>query len=378
MVAQSRLHVITTIDPHPGDEIAAGCRRDQANVDALFDHVAQELAYWEHPMEVVRHRVGFTREAVARLLSELEAGPEDAIFFLYSGHGLRGGADERWPTLFYCPEPPRTEAMQDCGLPLYEVHRLLKASGARASVAVGNSCNSDPDRPAAPTAPPPPVALTGEDDGEAHYGISVFTDAQTHVIATSARPGEESFLNDAIGSYYVDALVNTIAYAVDTDKSVTWASILRRTDEVVRQRWKKEQHAHFMISAGERETYSDPEAMGGDDLEEIDEAYYSTDWEEAALQAEAMDVLPYLLISYAEMAGGEVEDALALAHDFYAYVLDAYHPDGDPERWAEAQADYYEDPEWFGDEADYANDLYDLLDPELHADIEHFLETLED
>ncbi|THH39781.1 caspase family protein [Neolewinella litorea] len=384
---QQTLHVITTINPHPADEIAQGCQVDARNVDKLFNYVAESLARQGIPMQVRRHNPGFTPNEVSEFLEGFYVEPEDAVFFLYSGHGLADPEAPRWPLLYYCAEGNGVHDAAGCGVSLWDVHESIKQSGARMSVTVGSSCNAEPEGAASTGAASRRTEFAGEDnDGgreSTHYGIDLFTDFRGHILATSARPGQIAYLNDAIGSYYVDALVNTLAEALQSDREVSWPSILRRTDKVVRQHWKKEQEAHFMVNRGDSELYSDPDIRypGEGEVRALEESYYTADWEAEEDRAEAIELLPYLLvdIAYRVSTGEEDFDArLDAIESFYEQLLAAHYPEGSLEDLYLALTDLEEDPEWFEEETDYAGLLYAELSGPLRESADQFIQSLAD
>ena len=387
--AQQTLHVIATINPHPG-ELARGCEKDRQNVTKLFDYVADALRQRGLDMQVQQHRIGFTPGEVGDFLEGFYVEPDDAVFFLYSGHGLEDTQAPRWPLLYYCEgEEDELVDADGCGLSLHEVHEQIKASGARMSVTVGSSCNAEPTTAQGTVGEvrrlgPREEAMNLENE-RAEYNFGLFTDYEGHILASSALPGQLAYLNDEVGSYYVDALVNTLVKGLRAEEPVSWASILRRTDRVVREEWRKQQEAQFLISRGDTELYSDTDHhYAGEDevLQAIPEEDYSTEWEEALVEDEALELLPYLLIGAVAVSSADEEAfyaGLAEARALFDYLLSTadYSAAELDELWSYATEDYSEDEEWFGEERDYALELLDALDEDVLVAIDDFLTTLD-
>ncbi|MCP9236628.1 caspase family protein [Lewinella sp. JB7] len=382
---QQTLHVITTINPHPGEDIAQGCRKDRENVHKLFDFVARSLHERGTGMTVRMHAPDYDPEEVYAFLEGLQVAPDDAVIFIYSGHGLEDVQAPRWPLLYYCAGGNTTPDPESCGYSLEEVHEQLRAKGVRMSLTIGSSCNAEPRTTAADRV----VRRLGSREEElnalnetAYQNFDLFTRYEGHILASSALPGQLAYLNDDIGSYYIDALINTVAEALQARQAVSWASILRRTDRVVREEWKKEQEAQFLIQRDEVAMYSDDTHHYPGDAENltgIDEDEYSPDWEESLDEEEALELLPYYLIAtLAERSTDELtfNGDLAGLRAFYDYVLEVHYGQADEYFWETALSDYAEDEEWFYEELLYYSELLDDLDPEWQGEVDDFLLTL--
>ncbi|CAH0999125.1 hypothetical protein LEM8419_00421 [Neolewinella maritima] len=385
LAAQSTLHVISTIHPHEG-EIAEGCRKDRENVDKLFAFVQQSFQEQGVAMAVRTYTPDFSAGAVYELLEQLPIEADDAVVFLYSGHGLEDPEARRWPLLYYCPETDGEADHLNCGYSLDDIHQQLRTSGARMSLAIGSSCNAEQE-----TEPSAQIERHADDfldelnreNEQQQYSLGLFTDYRGHIMASSAKPGQLAYLNDRIGSYYVDALVNTVVRGLRAERPVSWASILRHTDKTVQTKWKKPQEAQFLICVDDVPRYSDTEqTYAGDDqrLLTIEEDDYSEEWEEALEQEEALELLPYLLISELWENSSDEDtflDQLPYVQAFYGDLLAAHYPyEPDEDYLNYALVDLIDDEEWFEEELLNLEDLYPSLSDEIQQSIEDFLSTM--
>ena len=260
---QQTLHLIYTANPFPRDSIYQGCQVDERNATELFTEIATLAGEEGQPLVVQHHRPDYTKRELLRFLNDLSPAPEDAVVFMFSGHGIEDPAQNNWPLLYYCDEP-ETEAFDfdGCGLSLERIHELLRATGVRMSLAIASSCNHDP--------------LLEEDEQvvrsleESHqltavtnHDFGLFTRFRGHVIASASKAGQPAYLTDEHGSYYVRALLDAIIDGLVAEGGSSWSQILRGTDQRVQQGFGKEQEAQFLIRS------ADPAATPGADLSQL-------------------------------------------------------------------------------------------------------------
>lgn len=305
---QRTLHVVYTVDPHEEDDIRNGCQLDGRNIDELFTALGEIAADTEQGLAVRIHRPEYTGEAIEGFLRQLPAGPDDAVVFLFSGHGfMQPGEVSRWPLLYFCalgkdidPEQFRPAA---CGMPLQRIHELLKDKGIRMSLTIGSSCNDD-----ITVARAEQVVRRLNDHSLAEgptgaggaLNFDLFTEYRGHILASASLPGQVAYLNDSIGSYYVDALVDVLVDGLAAQEGASWASILSKTKDVVTNVRKKEQDPQFIMFENEETRYSDPERRFADEAGVpmgIEESAYNRAFEREFDCQRAITVLPYILLN---------------------------------------------------------------------------------
>ena len=260
---------------------------------------------------VREHAIDFRQDAILPFLSSLPVGSDDAILFLFSGHGIIDRKDNlRWPQLYYCSEDDLRHGNvnpANCLLSLKDIHDRIRELNVRMSITLGSSCNNDP---AGQTA----VAEMQREGieqqrsggaGEAHQNIELFTEFEGHILASGSLPGQKAFLNDADGSYFVAAFCNVLSDGLLAEQTASWASIFRKTGQQVEHVNKlknqpQRQTPQFLIFRDDHYMYSKPDdtrySDDPDTLYTIDAAEFSADWELEFEREEAMELVPYLLV----------------------------------------------------------------------------------
>ncbi|MEM1358469.1 MAG: caspase family protein, partial [Bacteroidota bacterium] len=223
------LHLIYNINDHQQDGIFQGCQKDRSSAKEVFGVVGEVARQPGSGFSLVEHPVSFDKASVESLLNSMSLQTDDAVIFLYSGHGLKNQGNNRWPLLYYCME---AEAGQHdrmgCELSLKWVHEQLKAKNIRMSITLGSSCNNDPFGEANVEQLRRELAEHGSNsqpEGVAHYNFDLITKFEGHILASASSPGQVAFLNDAIGSYYVAAFLNVLVDGLIAEQPTTWASI---------------------------------------------------------------------------------------------------------------------------------------------------------
>jgi hypothetical protein len=249
--AQQTLHLIYTANAYPSDSIYLGCQVDERNTEELFTEIGKVATENGHDLRVRHHRPDYDKQSLLQFLQGLTPAPDDAVVFMFSGHGLEDPDDGHWPLLYYCDEPdaggfdfPR------CGLSLRRVHELLRSTGVRMSLTVASSCNHDPlleDHEQRVRSLEAGGGLE-EAGGGSSYEFGLFTDFRGHILASASKAGQPAYLTDAEGSYYIRALLQSIIEGLVADNS-SWPKILHHTDLRVREVFRKKQNAQFRIYA---------------------------------------------------------------------------------------------------------------------------------
>lgn len=383
----STLHIIYNINDHQQDGIFIGCQKDRSSAKEVFGVVGEVAKQPGSGFSLAEHPVAFDKASVQALLNSMSLAANDAVIFLYSGHGLKDDGNNRWPMLYYCPEAEVGQPNSTgCELSLKWVHEQLKAKDIRMSIALGSSCNNDPSGEANVEQLRRELAEHGSNsqpEGVAHYNFDLITKFEGHILASASSPGQVAFLNDAIGSYYVAAFLNVLVDGLIAEQPTTWASIFKQTKKTVKHVMKKNQDPQFLIVKNDRYMYSGPQGGSyADDLakfEAIDASEFSAAWEAEFMQEEALEMIPYLLVQgvierAAQLGGDGIEretDALVNFYDreilapyYYGYSSDS----GLAKYFLEATIDDFED-EYFKEELAYAEELFLLLDANIQEKV---------
>ncbi len=395
LCAQTTLHVAYTVNPHPGDSIHVGCELDGRNLAELFSAVGELARASEAGLGVRIYRLDYEPTAVEHFLDTLAAEPDDGVLFLFSGHGYMPlNRDSRWPLLYFCPENAEVSARDlqanTCGLLLEDIHERLRKKGVRMSLTIGSSCNEDIKLPLdQQVVRQLNDHVLGEGQRATGQGLNfdLFTEYRGHILSSASLPGQLAYLNDSIGSYYVDALLGVLVDGLAATEGASWASILRKTKDVVTNVRGKEQDPQFMIFQDDERRYSDPGLRFADEPEQlraIEESAYNRAFEREFDCQRAITVLPYILlnelISRVDLNDNVlVEREADRMNDFFIQTVlrpnHDYYTDDMATRLLEAP---WKDLEagTFGQVLNYANLVRPDLGPVLSPQVEDFIESL--
>jgi hypothetical protein len=295
LAGQSTLHVLYLNIAYEEDEIHQGCRLDSLNATSLFTTVGELATEAGNPLNVRVHQLAYDRTGVLNYLRDLQPAPEDAVVFMFSGHGVEDPAETGWPLLYLCSSPDTALHLSTCGLSLQAIHDQLRTKNVRMSLTIGSSCNHDPlaDTTAQRMVRSPLTDLTTSPGGTT-YDFELFTDYRGHILASASEAGQPAYLTDDLGSYYVYALLEMIVEGIVSDEGSSWARILRSTDERVRTVYRVDQNAQFTIHRDNqlRSNRNDNPTVGSDTLDE------------------ALSLLPYYLIGDIMMSVDEEDEEL--------------------------------------------------------------------
>ncbi len=393
--AQPTLHVAYTVDPHPGDSIHVGCEVDGRNLTDLFTTVGALAEETDARLRVHISRLDYEPTAVEHFLDTLAVEPDDGVVFLFSGHGYMPlDRDSRWPLLYFCSENAEVSA-QDiqsnaCGLLLEDIHERLRNKGVRMSLTIGSSCNEDIKLPLDQQIVRQlndHVLGEGQRSTGQALNFDLFSEYRGHILSSASLPGQLAYLNDSIGSYYVDALLGVLVDGLAATEGASWASILRKTKDVVTNVRGKKQDPQFMIFQNEERQYSDPDLRFADEPERlgaIEESAYNRAFEREFDCQRAITVLPYILLE-ALIDRVDLEDNALVEkeadrmNEFFIHTVlrpnHDYYTDDMASRLLEAP---WEDLETgtFDQVLAYANQVRPDLGPVLGPQVDAFIESL--
>lgn len=249
LTGQSTLHLVLTANDFTGESIREGCQKDRENTVDLFTAIGELACSAGYDLTVDIHYPRYGKRAVVDYLSALPVRPDDAVIFVFSGHGLQDTAGGDWPILYYCREPTARIDYDGCGLPVEEVHELLVEKGVRMSLALASCCNHDP---LAETYLP---RIRGPDPGSgapvaatsAGKYFSLLTDFRGHILASASRSGQRAYLTDAGGSFFLRSFLYALIDALAAEGGGSWGGIMRSTRTRVTAEQAGQQEVQYRI-----------------------------------------------------------------------------------------------------------------------------------
>lgn len=221
-----------------------------------------------------------TREVIDGLVS----GPDDVIYFLYSGHG--GNPDHRkWPVLYYTTTTFGDDVSFD------EVVEALQAKQPRLLVVLADCCNNFLGA-AGVTGPAAPAGLSSP-LGQANFK-RLFVDFQGTVLASGASPGQYSLGGSGYGGVFTNNFMATVQQMAESNPSLTWQAVasetITRTQEEAAEvvdddGTPVEQVPQFVIAAGAVDSDSTNLGLDDSDSQTGDGLLYDDDLDDTPLGA---------------------------------------------------------------------------------------------
>lgn len=346
---QGVLHLIVSYDNYNQD-IRQGCQKDFEKTNTFFKSVANDAG-----MGYRLHTLQFSQREVYNFFQQFRCGQEDAVVFIYSGHGFRQADDQViWPFLYYCTANGGQD-LSGCGVPLDWIHQALISKHPRMSITLGNSCNVVPGQENATS-----NGLERKDpdqpDASSLRNLDLLTKFRGHIIASGSSPGQFSYTNDDDGSYFVNELVEVMADGLlFAQHESSWASMLKKTRDEV-QKKKPDQRPQFLIVQDKKRMYSEGaanyqtkpsyEMLGIEvpqvedegyenwEVEEFDDDDYAEEWE-SEFDAEdhmelALEYVPYVMLYGLQFDDGNLSQAeYDKARDYYLGLSDSFGYDSD-------------------------------------------------
>lgn len=192
-----------------------GAPVDKETMKALADEIRTNVP----SLDIKIKTINGADASESRIFSEIDragAGNNDIIWYYYSGHGL---TYDGWP-------------MSDQGeVPLTTVHKKLKTTNARLTLAMYDCCNVDD-----PIADPPSDLRAKS----AYYKL-LFLTAKGNIISASCSTSELSFGHPAAGGVYTNAFID----AIRTEAS--WKDIMIATKRMTKTNAQKEGRSQIPI-----------------------------------------------------------------------------------------------------------------------------------
>lgn len=176
----------------------------------------------------------FCRRNLDLVLNNLTCGPNDIVYFYYSGHGGRAQNEETaFPEMVLRPNEPTY--INDL-YPLYNVYNRIKSKSPRLTIVMGDLCNSvveglikQPERNKGAT-------VLSKNVCNAYKNL--FLGVKGGLIATSSKPGQTSacavITNENgqrvdVGGYFTSIYLAVLQNCVKTNDNVSWDDVLNAT-----------------------------------------------------------------------------------------------------------------------------------------------------
>jgi hypothetical protein len=207
------LHAVILADTRD-QSIGSSCERDMADMSARLDTVARRIGYKYNL--TVRAGEQFGPKGLAELLDGITCGPNDVLFFYYTGHGFSTAARQSDFPLLYL----RTDSTD-----LAALHQRLVARKPRLCISLGDCCNNvlTDMRKLLPT----PIRAKGLDTKlDDDMLRKLFVDTKGDVLVATAKRGERAASTPSYGSFYTYSWLNALRAAEVNNSNVTWASLL--------------------------------------------------------------------------------------------------------------------------------------------------------
>ncbi|MEO7313494.1 MAG: caspase family protein [Chitinophagaceae bacterium] len=227
-------------------KIGASCKTDVENLQDELEHITGSLGISFKPYIV--DDKDFSKPALIKALSQVQPGPDDIIFFSYSGHGSRW-ADQKdsFPYMdLNIKQPTKTytsyeEAQQEVlanSLTMTDLTNLIIDKPARLNIVLGDMCNKSN------TAPGPRLVSTESYEMNWDRGVSdglkvqdllklkaLFMDTKGNVISVATRPDETAGGTTQMGGYFTKSFIESLETGTSffNHANSSWQSIINET-----------------------------------------------------------------------------------------------------------------------------------------------------
>lgn len=232
--------------------IGKSVQQDFQKMRIEFKSMANFIGYKYAPYEFKDNK--FNRQNLEKTINNLKCGPDDIVFFYYSGHGGRSRREKTdYPQMELLVDGSRGGDERTDLYPLYNVKERIKAKHPRLTIVMGDLCNSY-----ANGITPKEIALdkgpTLKTGGKSQFYKDLFFKMKGDIIATSSKPGETSAAYD-FGGAYTYVFLGVLQIMVEKGVDASWETLLENaqymTNECVKK-WsadRAQQHPIFNINS---------------------------------------------------------------------------------------------------------------------------------
>ena len=186
-------------------------------------HMLAELGIYANASDLTPSILDFTGDdcnpvKLKQAIQNLQCGPDDVIFFYYSGHGARGFADKnRYPQLQISNDESEYPS-------LYQINEQLKAKGARLSIVMADCCNSYSEYISAKSGMP--KGSTKLDKNYNKNARALFCEVSGNILISSSEPGQPSICDSINGSAFTNEYISVLHAALKGQIKPEWSNIL--------------------------------------------------------------------------------------------------------------------------------------------------------
>lgn len=236
-----------TLDPNIGAD------RDLSTAYSWARSIADHTGLLLRPQNLFDERLTVANARAA--LNAIDPGPDDVVFFHYSGHGGNPGM-LKWPIFYFVSSPP--DMLDAQRISFDEVVGILRPKNPRLLVILADTCNSFPDPTGRlnPRAPEPSgTAMT------AAYR-DLFLNFSGTILTSGSKPGQYSYGDWIEGGLYTSRLINAMYSLAVSQSPLTWEAVLAKAaaDTTAKAaEWEGIQEPQYEIDAG---AVADPTPSG--------------------------------------------------------------------------------------------------------------------
>ncbi len=311
------IHLICYIDRY--SNIAESCKKDFENIKTLITDVAKDLNI---PIKV--YDIEFYSTASKKFISDFKCGPNDIVFYYYSGHGFRyDDQDVVWPYMNVCKS--NNDPIEKCALSLNWVYQELEKKGPRLTISMGDCCNSLIGMNE------PKMSLSRSLSYRSQHAPDgykkLFLETKGVVVASGSIAGQYS-LGTEDGGIYSNSLIEVLKNSRE-NSAVSWQAVLAKTTSISLTNSDNKQKPQFMVSDGQGIFYSegkypDENVIADNNNNQViednptddnnvsdDNNYveYNEDYNESELQSEALYAMGFIYILGLSADDNNISDA---------------------------------------------------------------------
>ncbi|MBP3788598.1 MAG: caspase family protein [Prevotella sp.] len=169
----------------------------------------------------------FSRNSLEKAINELSCGPQDIVFFYYSGHGGRSAYEKtKFPQMELIVDGSITTVYQEDYYPLYNIKERIMAKCPRLTIVMGDMCNS-----IANGLKPKSIAsdkkASLKSDAECEFYKDLFVKVKGYLISTSSDVGEKSAAYpDGSGSAFTLGFSHALQKMISNNDKADWVNLM--------------------------------------------------------------------------------------------------------------------------------------------------------